>query len=430
MNKLESIGLYGISHHAIHTENGYAPPAECGADWACMRVEAESYWGDAHLVKNNIAFMLQVPYGTNPDFIEQWERSEAAKRGLFMGVQCDDEPELHNVSPDQIAAHIAAIKQRTSRPVWLNTFISLRAYFQQAEKSNAARGLMTPAHFFQARQAALQLRAALYGEARTAAQLDPAKWDALDYLKCGQDVTTFDHYSAMGTTNCSWFSTRDTFRAQVDAFNAAAPAGMTLGAICQAFNFNRCGVPDVNLEFMNWHLDQMRAGFGDREFVYVHYAHEFLPNEGIFPPQLPALRKTMREFRAAALPTTPPDPHVGAGFTPSSVTVAVGDKVGVTIHIPSGTTLTKIETPPCVEGWPVDTINQARWGTVNGVAPGSGNIVFTLNDGTVTSLPVTVTERVPVPVPKPDPLNETFTGELVTTTGRRLMLKGTLAEIV
>lgn len=404
MSKLTSIGMYGISHHAINQDFGYVPTAECGADWACMRVKADDPCGDEYLCKNNIAFVLQIPYGSNVSFIDQWEQSEAAKRGLFVAVQCEDEPELHGISPAQMAEHIAAIRQHTSRPVWLNTFISERAYLASAEKfhktsfkANVAK-TFAGADWANARAAAIARRAGKYGNQTKAMPAEAKQWDALDYLECGQDWTTFDHYSAMGTETCSWLSTRDTFRGQVNAFAKFAPAGMTLGAICQAFNFNRCGVPDVDLEFMSWHLAQMREGFGEREFIYVHYAHEVLPSEGVFPPEMPALRETMRQFRAAALADPLPvdnTPRVGAGFTPASVTVEVGAIVGVSVFIPTGTKLIKIDTPDCVEGWPVDIINLQRWGTVNGVKPGEGEIVFTLDNGTATKLPVLVTPKAP-----------------------------------
>lgn len=87
--------------------------------------------------------------------------------------------------------------------------------------------------------------------------------------------------------------------------------------------------------------------------------------------------------------------NIGAGFAPANVTVAVGAIMGVTVFIPSGTKLVKIDTPDCVESWPVELINLQRWGTVNGVKPGAGEIVFTLDDGTVTKLPVLVTEKTP-----------------------------------
>lgn len=81
---------------------------------------------------------------------------------------------------------------------------------------------------------------------------------------------------------------------------------------------------------------------------------------------------------------------IGCGFNPNSVTVEIGKKVGVSVYIPTGAKLVKIETPDCIEGWPVDVINAERWGSVNGVKAGTGEIVFTLDDGTATQLPVTV----------------------------------------
>jgi hypothetical protein len=61
MSKLTSIGLYGISHHAINQDFGYVPTAECGADWACMRVKADEPRGQSRA--NAVAFLREDGLG-------------------------------------------------------------------------------------------------------------------------------------------------------------------------------------------------------------------------------------------------------------------------------------------------------------------------------------------------------------------------------
>jgi|GEM_PF-7112201 len=79
-----------------------------------------------------------------------------------------------------------------------------------------------------------------------------------------------------------------------------------------------------------------------------------------------------------------------ASFIPSSVTLKPGEKVGISVRLPAGREIVRIDTPEFIEGWPVDLINSQRWGSVNAVSPGIGEIVFTLDDGTVARLPIAV----------------------------------------
>jgi len=359
--------LWALGNHAIKKDYGYLPTERCGADSTAMYTRAwDENYGDKYICENGIKFWLHCPVGAYNAVIE-WENSEAAKKGLFMGVMAYDEPELHNVSPDEVARHISKIKELTSRPVWLNSFVSLKIYEKNSGKKFPK---------------SVNLRVSI--------DSDIVKWDALDYANCGQDRWTFDCYYAMGTPNCSWLSSRADLIPQLRAFLEACPKNVLLGVILQAFDFNKCGVPNITLDDFKWNYQTIKREWGDKWWGYIHYAFEDVPSEGVFPPVNERMRNNMLEFNkwvnsgVSVFPIT---------VSESKVLLKVGDKYPIHLSFPDGVAIDSITiSSDCIEGWPKEIINQTGFATINGIKAGAGSITLAATNGTQTVINYDVVE--------------------------------------